>query len=71
MEQSSSYRKPLKQTTGSKEISKWMGREYSLRADVCKYRPEVGKMKCLKTPKKSVDYSRYSSIQNMNFSFIG
>ena len=47
------------------------GEGIQLRAHVCKYRPEVGKMKCLKNPKKSVDYSRYSSNQNMNFSFIG
>ena len=62
---------PLKQITGSKKISKMDEEEVQVKANVCKYRPEVGKMKCLKNPKKSVDYSRYSRNQNMNFSFIG
>ena len=45
---------------------------YSLRADVCKYRPGVGIIKILKNPKKnSVDYPRYSINENINFSFIG
>ena len=35
-----------------------------LRTDVCKYRPEVGKIKFL-------DYPRYSSYENINLSFIG
>ena len=43
-----------------------------LRADVCKYRPEVGKTKFLKNPPKNyVDYPGYSSYENINFSFIG
>ena len=43
-----------------------------LRADVCKFRPEVGKIKFLKNPKKHyVDSPWYSSNENINFSFIG
>ena len=43
-----------------------------LRADLCKYRPEVGKIKFLKNPKKKcVHCPRYSSDENINFSFIG
>ena len=43
-----------------------------LRADVCKYRPEVGKIKFLKNPPENyVDYPRYFSYENINFSFIG
>ena len=46
--------------------------KYVLRSDVCKYRPEVGKMNCLKNSKKNyVDYPRYSSNENINFSSIG
>ena len=43
-----------------------------LRVDVCKYRPEVGKMKFLeKSQKNYVDYPRYSTNEDENFSFIG
>ena len=43
-----------------------------LRVNVSKYRPGMGKMNFLKNPKKSsVDYPRYSSDENINFSFIG
>ena len=43
-----------------------------LRADVCKYRPEVEKIKFLENPPQNyVDYPRYSSYENINFSFIG
>ena len=42
-----------------------------LRADVCKYRPEAGKIKFLKNPpKNNVHSPRYSSNENINFSFI-
>ena len=39
--------------------------EVQLKADACKFRPEVGKMKCLKNPKNSVDCPRYSSNKNI------
>ena len=43
-----------------------------LRAAVCKCRPGVGKIKISKNPKKnSVDYPRYLSNENINFTFIG
>ena len=43
-----------------------------LRADVWKYRPEVEKNKIFeKSPKNYVDSPRYSSNENINFSFIG
>ena len=44
----------------------------TLRGDVCKYRPEVGKKIFFeKSQENYVDYPRYSSYENMNFSFIG
>ena len=46
-------------------------RKKNLRAAVCKYRPGVGKIKISKNPKKnSVDYPRYLSNENINFTFI-
>ena len=37
-----------------RHVARYKTREYytTLRADVCKYRPEVGKIKFLKNPKK-------------------
>ena len=43
----------------------------SLRADVCKYRPEVGNINFWKFQINYVDYPRYSSNENTTFSFIG
>ena len=41
-----------------------------LRADVCKYRPKIGKKKLKKISKNNVDYPRYSSNEHINFRFI-
>ena len=42
-----------------------------LRANVSKYRPEVGKIKFLENPPKNyIDYPRYPSYKNIKFSFI-
>ena len=50
----------------------WSASVRCLRADVCKYRPEAGKIKFVKNPPKNyVDSPRYSSNENINFSFIG
>ena len=48
-------------------------RSSTLRADVIKYRPEVGKMKLLKNPRNIMQttLARYSSYENTKFSFIG